>query len=101
MESAVTKQADEPTFWAGPAALLLARLDARTTGLSVAEAAQRLAAYGPNDPAAAKRTPGWLRFAARLGNPLVIILLLASWLSAVTGDTSSFIIIAAIVALSM
>jgi Mg2+-importing ATPase len=95
------KQGDGPAFWAGPIAPLLARLEAKNTGLTALEAASRLAAYGPNDPAAVTRRPGWLRFAARLGNPLVIVLLVASGLSAVTGDVSSFVIVAAIVSLSM
>jgi P-type Mg2+ transporter len=47
-----------------------------------------------------KRTPGWLRFAARLRNQLVIVLIVASGLSAVTGDRSSFVIVVAILTLS-
>jgi hypothetical protein len=42
----------------------------------------------------------WLQFIRLLANPLVIILLAASALSAATGDVASFIIIASIVLLS-
>ena len=49
-----------------------------------------------------KRAPGWLQsFVKLIGNPLVIILLVASGLSALTGDVASFVIIAAIVLLSV
>jgi Mg2+-importing ATPase len=58
-------------------------------------------AYGPNDAAAVKRSPLWLQFLARFRNPLVIILLVASGLSAATGDTASFVIIATIVTMSI
>ena len=95
------QQGDGSAFWAGPVDALLSRLQTKTTGLTGAEATRRLAAYGPNEPAAVKRTPGWLRFAARLGNPLVIVLIVASGLSAITGDVSSFVIVVAIVTLSM
>jgi Mg2+-importing ATPase len=88
-------------FWAGPADTLLAQLQTRPTGLNSAEAAARLASYGANDAAAVKRTPRWLSFLARLRNPLVVVLLIASLLSAATGDVSSFIIVLCIVLLSM
>ena len=101
MRIAAKEQEAGPAFWAGPTEPLLSRLQARTTGLTATEAAAGLAAYGPNDPAAVKRTPGWVRFAARLGNPLVIVLIVASGLSAITGDVSSFVIVVAIVTLSM
>ena len=57
--------------------------------------------YGSNDAAAPKRTPAWLRLVRLLANPRVIILLLASALSAATGDVASFVIIASIVLLSV
>ena len=101
MRIAAKEQEAGPAFWAGPTEPLLSRLQARATGLTATEAAAGLAAYGPNDPAAVKRTPGWVRFAARLGDPLVIVLIVASGLSAITGDVSSFVIVVAIVTLSM
>ncbi len=69
-------------------------------GLTTAEAELRRTQYGPNDPAATKRIPAWLQFLARFRNPLVIILLVASGLSAATGDVVSFLIVVTIVALS-
>ena len=84
-----------------PVAGLLAELATTEAGLDAASAAQRLGMYGPNDAAADKRRPPVLQFLARFANPLIIILLLASALSAATGDVASFVIIAAIVLLSI
>ena len=70
-------------------------------GLDSAAANSRLATYGPNDAAAVGRLPLWLQFLARFRNPLVIILLVASGLSAATGDVTSFLIVVAIVTISM
>ena len=71
------------------------------TGLTSAEARARLASVGPNELAAQQRftlARQALRFFA---NPLVIILLLASGVSASLGEVTSAIIIFVIVALSV
>jgi Mg2+-importing ATPase len=88
-------------FWKQSRQTLLEQLGATEQGLTSTEAAARLVKYGRNEAAAAKRTPAWLALARRFGNPLVIILLVASGLSAVTGDVASFVIIAGIVLLSV
>ena len=79
---------------------LLAQLQSTTGGLTSAAARIRLARFGPNDPADTRREPPWLQFLARFRNPLVIILLVASALSAATGEIASFLIVVAIVGLS-
>jgi Mg2+-importing ATPase len=89
------------TFWTQPRKTLLEQLAATEDGLSSSEAAARLVKYGSNAAAAAKRTPVWLGVARRFGNPLVIILLVASGPSAIAGDVASFLIIASIVLLSV
>jgi len=88
-------------IWREPAARLLTWLASSVAGLGTAEVRSRLATYGPNDAAAVKRTPLWLQFLARFRNPLIIILLVASALSAATGDVPSFVIIISIVTLSI
>ena len=88
-------------IWQQPAAALLSRLATTIAGLTGAEARSRLAAYGPNDAAAVKQTPLWLQFLARFRNPLIVILLVASALSAATGDAASFVIIIVIVTISI
>ena len=87
--------------WTLPVDQLLVRLAASPTGLGAAEARARLTLYGPNDAATVKSTPLWLKFLARFRSPLVIILLVASALSATTGDVVSFVIVAAIVTISI
>lgn len=88
-------------IWKSPLAGLLTQLKTTPAGLSGAEAQLRLGSFGPNDAATAKRAPLWLQFLARFRNPLVIILLVASALSAATGDIASFVIVVSIVLASM
>jgi Mg2+-importing ATPase len=88
-------------IWRTPADQLLNQLATKVSGLNAAEARSRLAAFGANDAATVKRSPLWFQFLARFRNPLVIILLVASGLSAVTGDVASFVIIITIVTLSI
>jgi Mg2+-importing ATPase len=76
-------------------------LGATLGGLSSSEAAQRLARYGPNDAMAHRRPSLVLQFLGRFRNPLVLVLLFASSLSAVAGDLTSFVIITIIVLLSV
>jgi Mg2+-importing ATPase len=88
-------------IWQEPVERLLRRLATTPAGLDAAEAQSRLATHGPNDPAAVKPSPLWLQFLGRFRNPLVIILLVASGLSAATGDAASFVIVVTIVTMSM
>ena len=55
--------------------------DARV-GLTDAEARARLARYGPNELTAEKPVPAWRRFAAQFEDVLVILLLVATAISA-------------------
>ncbi|MGI4950506.1 MAG: magnesium-translocating P-type ATPase [Janthinobacterium lividum] len=89
------------SLWAEPAAGLLAHMDTTAVGLDAATAATRLAQYGPNDAATERRRPLVVQFLARFRNPLILILLAASAVSAATGDVPSFVVIAAIVLLSI
>ena len=88
-------------IWKEPLERLLARLRATPAGLGSAEARSRLTTFGPNDAATVKRSPLWLQFLGRFRNPLVIILLVASGLSAATGDAASFLIVVTIVTISI
>ena len=88
-------------IWKELADRLLQRLGTTPAGLDTAEVQSRLTIYGPNDAATVKRSPLWLQFLARFRNPLVIILLVASGLSAATGDVASFFIVATIVTISI
>ncbi len=97
----VRREIEPAAIWSDPLDRLLSRLGTTRAGLGSSDARSRLALYGPNDAAAAKRMPPWLQFLARFRNPLVIILLVASGLSAAAGDVASFVIVVTIVALSM
>src|SRR4029078_10213587 len=70
-------------------------------GLSEAQAQARLKRYGPNHALAREGQPLAVQFLLRFSNPLVLILLFASALSAVAGDTASFLIVVVIVLLSV
>ena len=74
---------------------------ADSRGLSGAEAGERLSRYGPNlfhdHPARSLL----VQFVTRFKNPLVIILLMASAISAFSGEIANFVIIALIVILSV
>ena len=54
-------------------------------GLSSAEAARRLAVYGPNEPAPLRRLSAVVQLLHLFANPLVIILLVASVIAALSG----------------
>ncbi len=88
-------------IWKEPVKRLLIRLATTSAGLDNAEAKSRLTTFGPNDAATVKRSPLWLQFFTRFRNPLVIILLVASGLSAATGDVASFLIVVSIVTISI
>jgi Mg2+-importing ATPase len=59
---------------------------AALTGLTTQEAEERLAQYGPNDPAPVRRRALLMELVSVFLNPLVIILLVASAVAAVLGE---------------
>src|SRR5215813_10014688 len=69
-------------------------------GLSSDEARQRLAEFGPNEPAAIHRATFVKQLLLLFANPLVIILLIASLVSAMIGNVVNASIIVVIVLLS-
>ena len=71
------------------------------TGLTTSEAARRLQQYGPNRLQAAPTRAVLWQFLSHFRNPLVLVLLAASILSALTGDASGALIIATIVLMSV
>ncbi|WP_345564747.1 cation-translocating P-type ATPase [Nonomuraea rosea] len=63
------------------------------SGLSSAEAAERLERDGPNLLPAKPPTPLWRRVAGQLRDPLIIVLLAAAALTAATGDWTDMAVI--------
>jgi Mg2+-importing ATPase len=70
-------------------------------GLTSAEAQRRLAEVGPNEPARQRRGAALSALLAFLANPLVLILLVASGVSALLRDVVNAVLIALIVVLSV
>ena len=54
-------------------------------GLTAAEAQSRLASVGPNKLDEEEKTPMWKRFFEQMGDPMVIMLLVAAAISVITG----------------
>ena len=72
-----------------------------SAGLSSAEAVERARRFGPNT-LATHQGPSLIRqFLARFKNPLVLVLLIASSVSVLTGEITNFAIISGIVLLSV
>jgi len=70
-------------------------------GLSSAEAGERLQQFGANRLAPATQRSVVLQFLAHFKNPLVLVLLVASGVSALTGDLTGALIIGLIVLMSV
>ncbi len=80
-----------------PVETVLSHLQSTPTGLSSAEAARRLAQYGPNELQAAHRISPWAILLQQFKNVLIIILLIAVGLSAILGHGIEAIAITVIV----
>lgn len=89
------------TFWQSDLHDLMASLQASEKGLTDLEASQRLKRYGLNVFHPQKKYAALLKFFSKFYNPLVIILLVASAISAFTGDEANFIIIFLMVLMSV
>ncbi|MFO1308039.1 MAG: magnesium-translocating P-type ATPase [Burkholderiales bacterium] len=80
---------------------LCAALATDGLGLHGREARARLARYGRNEFRSDAEVPAWLQFARRFANPLILILLVASVLSALTGEMTGAAVIVALVLVSV
>ena len=88
-------------FWTIGNAETFVHLGSRETGLTSAEAAERLARVGPNSTAAIARRSILGKLLRRLTEPLIAILLVAAAVSGATGDWRSLIVIVVIVLFSV
>jgi len=82
-------------------AALMAQLQTGAGGVSAEEAKRRLGQYGPNSVRPHKHRRLVWEFLRHFLNPLVLILLTASGISALTGEVTSFLIISTIVLMSV
>ncbi|MCC9000811.1 MAG: magnesium-translocating P-type ATPase, partial [Candidatus Contendobacter sp.] len=92
---------DHKPWWLQPLSEPQAESATDATGLSSAEARSRLAQFGPNQFRDHQEQPLWLQFLSRFKNPLVILLLVASAISALTGEMTNFLIITVMVLFSV
>ncbi|MBI3898363.1 MAG: magnesium-translocating P-type ATPase [Gammaproteobacteria bacterium] len=97
----ISVQNQQSSFWNLPLTSNQSQLNAGPTGLTGEDARRRITAIGPNTLQTHPRRALLLQFAARFGNPLVIVLLVASGVAALTGDVVSFVIIGVIVLISV
>ncbi|MEX2144455.1 MAG: cation-translocating P-type ATPase [Anaerolineales bacterium] len=84
-----------------PSETVFSRLKATPTGLTGVEAVQRLAEHGPNELQAAPRISPWALLLEQFKNVLIVILLVATALSAFLGHGTEAIAIAVIVLFSV
>ncbi|TYP93203.1 MULTISPECIES: magnesium-translocating P-type ATPase [Nitrosomonas] len=84
---------DNQAWWLKPLSECQRELNADSNGLSDAEALSRLSKYGPNVFRDHHELPLFIQFLSRFKNPLVILLLVASAISAFTGEMTDFVII--------
>ena len=77
---------DSRPFWTLSAEQALKQVDSQEGGLSSAEAAARLKRRGPNELAPPRRFEALREILRYIANPLVVILLLASGVSAAFGQ---------------
>src|SRR3990172_1570891 len=91
----------DPQFWNQSSAALQSQLESAPAGLSQREARQRTARFGPNTLQVQGERALIVQYLSHFKNPLVIILLAASAVSALTGEIAGFVIIWAIVLMSV
>jgi len=86
--------------WSQELPFLLKDLNSTPAGLSMDEAQRRLLIYGPNKLNISRKNT-LFEFLSRFSNPLVLVLLSASALSAFLGEPLNFLIIFALVLMSV
>ncbi len=92
---------DQAAFWRLPITVLLEQIGSDPAGLTATEAATRLIRFGPNKVHAEKKAGVLLQYLSRFRNPLVIVLLAASAVLALTRDLVGCSIISTIILISV
>ena len=91
----------DASFWNQPSSAIQRQLDANPAGLSRREASSRAKQFGPNTLKVRGQRPLVFQYLSHFKNPLVLILLAASAISAITGELTGFVIIWVIVLMSV
>ncbi len=100
MAPAIAKTHTGKAWHSQSAVEVLAQLGSAATGLSSQEAAQRLAASGPNELKEGKRISPWQIFLGQFKSLIIWILIIAGVISGVLGEVVDAIAILAIVVLN-
>lgn len=79
-------------FWNLPSDSLQLQLGANQLGLSESEAHSRITQFGPNTLRDHGERPLLIQYLSHFKNPLVMVLLAASAVSALTGEITGFVI---------
>ena len=87
-------------YWSISAEKLMQNLQSDISGLSSEEAEKRLKEYGENTIKKQKKVTKIMLFLSQLKNPIMLILIFATIVSAVTGDLTDATIILAIIFIS-
>jgi Mg2+-importing ATPase len=88
-------------FWNLPSESLQSQLEATQSGLSQREAHARSVKFGPNTLRTHGERPLLIQYLSHFKNPLIMVLLAASAVSALTGEITGFVIIWTIVLMSV
>ncbi|TGL52222.1 magnesium-translocating P-type ATPase [Leptospira meyeri] len=89
------------TWWLNSLNETLLYLETNTTGLNKEDAIIRLQKFGANLFLDRKKKPLWKQLLTRFRNPLILLLLFASGVSAFMGEISNFLIITVLVFFSV
>ena len=88
---------DDSKYWSVPASDVLHDFHTTLTGLTAEDASARLKEYGENTIKAQGKTAPLLLFFSQFKNPIILILIVATVISGMTGDWLDSLIILAIV----
>ena len=91
------KKTDETQYWSLSPEAALTQYRSTSSGLTGAEAISRLSTYGENTIHASKSASPLLLFLGQFKSPIILIMLVATGISAATGDWLDSLIIFAIV----
>jgi len=87
-------------YWTLEKETLISKLETSEEGLTTKESTERLKKYGLNQLAKEKRKNLFLEFLSKFLNPLVLVLFIASFISAVLKESTNFLIINLIILVS-
>ncbi|MGE8722015.1 magnesium-translocating P-type ATPase [Leptospira terpstrae] len=92
---------NQSAWWLKPLKETLESLEVKTSGLDSEEVEKRRKQFGANQFVDHKEKPIWKQLLVRFRNPLILLLLFASVISAFMGEISNFIIISILVLFSV